>query len=205
MKLPDCLNDFNYNIEESYALQAEDTRVQLILNVKYNKADIKQVVQYCTHLSKKERPSLYILLRKFEPMFGSKFCKWKGKSYDIEVKPDVTPYHSRHFSLPMCYKKTLQKEVERLRKIGILKCVNCSKWGAPTSIITKIDRTVQFISDFCELNKRIKRKPYPMPCIQDLLLKLESFTYPTSLDLNMGYYHIELSPMSKQMSTFVLP
>ena len=62
------------------------------------------------------------------------------------------------------------------------------------------------ISDFRELNKRIKRKPFPIPKIHDLLLKLEGFKYASiSLDLNMGYYHIELSPFSKKLSTIVLP
>ena len=37
------------------------------------------------------------------------------------------------------------------------------------------------------------------------MLKLEGFKYATSLDLNMGYYHIELSPHSKQLCTIVLP
>jgi hypothetical protein len=34
---------------------------------------------------------------------------------------------------------------------------------------------------------------YPLN-IQDMLLNLEGFQYATSLDLNMGYYHIELCP-----------
>jgi Reverse transcriptase (RNA-dependent DNA polymerase) len=38
-----------------------------------------------------------------------------------------------------------------------------------------------------------------------MLLKLEGFKYATSLDLNMCYYHIELSPHSKQLCTIVLP
>jgi hypothetical protein len=37
------------------------------------------------------------------------------------------------------------------------------------------------------------------------MLKLEGFTYGTSLDLNMGYYHIELTPNSKSLCTIVLP
>ena len=54
----------------------------------------------------------------------------------------------------------------------------------------KKESTVRFISDFRELNKRILRQPYPIPKIQDLLLRLEGFRYGTTLDLNMGYYHI---------------
>ena len=58
---------------------------------------------------------------------------------------------------------------------------------------------------FRELSKRVKRKPFPAPKIQDLLLKLEGFQCATSLDLNMGYYHIELTPFSKSLRTVVTP
>ncbi len=90
-------------------------------------------------------------------------------------------------------------------KLGVLKRVNRSEWAAPTFIIPKKDGTVRFISDFRELNKIIKRKPYPIPKISDLMMKLEGFQYATSLDLNMGYYHIELSPNAKKLCTIVLP
>ena len=39
--------------------------------------------------------------------------------------------------------------------------------------------------------------PFLIPQIQDLLLKLEGFQHAMSLDLNLGYYHIELIPFSK--------
>ena len=42
-----------------------------------------------------------------------------------------------------------------------------------------------------------------MPKIQDLLLILEGFRYGTTLDLNMGYCHIELSDNSKELCTIV--
>ena len=64
---------------------------------------------------------------------------------------------------------------------------------------------MRFILDFRELNKRIKCKPFPIPKIQDLLLKLEGFQHAASLDLNMGYYHIELTPFSKSLCTIVTP
>jgi hypothetical protein len=99
----------------------------------------------------------------------------------------------------------VKHECERLCKLGVLRKVNRSQWGAPTFIIPKKDGTVRFISDFRELNKRIKRKPFPIPKIQDLLLKLEGFKYATPLDLNMGYYHIQLSLTSRELCTIVLP
>jgi len=38
-----------------------------------------------------------------------------------------------------------------------------------------------------------------------MLLNLDGFQWATSLDLNMGYYHIRLDPASKQLCTIVLP
>jgi hypothetical protein len=66
---------------------------------------------------------------------------------------------------------------------------------------TKKGAMVQFISDFHELNKNIKWKPYPIPKIQDLLLKLEGLQYAMMLDLNMGYDQIRLTPSSKCLCT----
>ena len=50
-----------------------------------------------------------------------------------------------------------------------------------------------FLSDFRNTNKQLRYKPHPMPNINEMLFKLESFQYDTSLDLNMGYDHIQLS------------
>ena len=72
-------------------------------------------------------------------------------------------------------------------------------------IISKKDATVRFISDFCELNKCIEHKPFPIPKIQDLLLKLEGFQHAMSLNLNMGYYHMKLTPFSKRLCTIIMP
>ena len=129
----------------------------------------------------------------------------KMKDYDIELLPDAKPYHAKAYPIPRVHVNTLKMEVERLCEAGVLKKVNRSEWAAPTFIIPKKDGSVRFISDFRELNKRIKRKPYPIPKIQDMLLNLDGFKYATSLDLNMGYYHIELTPHSKQLCTIVLP
>ena len=54
-----------------------------------------------------------------------------------------------------------------------------------------------FISEFRWLNKNILQQPYPIPKIWNLLLRLKGFCYGTTLDINMGYYYIELSAKSK--------
>ena len=88
---------------------------------------------------------------------------------------------------------------------GVLRKVNNSEYQSPSTIIPKKDLTVRFITDFRKLNTQLKRKPFPLPNIRDTLLELGGFRFGTSLDLNMGYYHIELHPDSRKYCTIVFP
>ena len=49
---------------------------------------------------------------------------------------------------------------------------------------------VIFLSEFRNLNKQLKDKPYPIPKINEILLKLEGFKCAMSLHLKIGYDHI---------------
>ena len=42
-------------------------------------------------------------------------------------------------------------------------------------------------SNWIDLSTGINNSPYPIPKIQDLLLKLEGFKWATTLDLNMAF------------------
>ena len=205
MKVPDCRVEQHMHIQDSRSIQDATNRIKQIIEAKYEPANLPNVVSECVHLQPTEKQLLLQLLQKYKSLFDGTLGHWKGETYDIQLKPDVQPYHARAYPIPKAYESTLRMEVSRLCQAGVLKKVNRSEWAAPTFIIPKKDMTVRFNSDFRELNKRIRRKPYPIPKIQDLMLKLEGFTFGTSLDLNMGYYHIELSDFSKTLCTIVLP
>jgi Reverse transcriptase (RNA-dependent DNA polymerase) len=129
----------------------------------------------------------------------------KMNSIKIVLKADAMPYLARALQILKVHEATLILEVQRLYDLGVLKKVNRSEWAAPTFIIPKKDGSVWFISNFCQLHLRIKLKPFPLPRIQDLILKLKGFQFATSLDLNMGHYYIELNPFSKSLCTIFLP
>ena len=136
-------------------------------------------------------------------MFDGNLGTWNVKPYDIKLKPDSEPYHGKPFPVPRIYELTFKQKLDRLQYLRIIKKVNCSHWGAPTFLIPRKDSTVLFISEFRELNKRILRQPYPIPKIQYLLLRLKGFCSGTILDLNLGYYHIELIDKSKELCTII--
>ena len=205
MKPINCDVKTHYAIRDSTRVQSETKRIKKILDANYQKANLPKIVKDLIYLNAIKQNKLLQLLRKYEQMFDGTLGNYTGSKYKIELKENIAPYHAKPFPIPKIHEPTLKKEVERLVKIGVLKKINNSEWAAPTFIIPKKNGTVRFISDFRELNKRIRRKPFPIPKIQDLLLKLEGFRYASSLDLNMGYYHIELCPESKRLCTIVLP
>jgi transposase InsO family protein len=195
----------DFYIQESEAIKAAEKRIERILDAKYEPADLDKIVEESSHLDDQEKLQLREVLEEYKTLFDGTLGKWTGTPLSIELREGVKPYHARAFPIPKSREATLKTEIERLCKIGVLRKVNDSEWAAPTFIIPKKDGSVRFISDFRELNKRIKRKPYPLPKIQDLLLKLEGFKYGTSLDLNMGYYHIALDSDARKYCTIVLP
>ena len=195
----------DYHVVDSPCIEEATERIKQILDAKYEKADVNEVAKQSTHLTPEQQRKLASVLKKHESLFDGTLGKFKGSKYNIELKKDAEPYHAKPFPVPKVHERTLRIEIDRLCQIGVLKKVNNSQWAAPSFLIPKKDGSVRFINDFRELNKRIKRKPYPIPQIQDMLLKLEGFQYATSLDLNMGYYHIELTPGSKQLCTLVFP
>ena len=63
----------------------------------------------------------------------------------------------------------------------------------------------QVLTDFCQLNKNLIRKPYPLPKISEVLQQLEGLTFATALDLKMGYYTLRLDPDAQSICTIITP
>ena len=200
------LNSIFHKFEEPSATKALNDRTVKILDAKYEKADLPRVVEEnCSHLSTSQKRDLLKLLREFETLFDGTLGDWDTEPIHLRLKPGATPFHGRPFPIPRIHLETLKKEVARLEEIGVLKRQPDSEWASPTFIIPKKNKTVRFISDFREVNKRIVRTPYPIPKISTVLQEMEGFTYATALDLNMGYYTIRLDPDSQKICTIILP
>ena len=163
------------------------------------------------HLKPTEQQKLSELLNKYPHLFKGGLGTAGTLNVPlvkIEIRPltqSEKPYHARAFPIPHCYEETTRKEMKRLEKIGVFKRANDSEWAAPTFVVPKKTGDVRILTDFRELNKVMKRKPYPLPKISDLLQKLQGFKYATVIDLSMGYYHIRLDEESSKLCTTILP
>jgi hypothetical protein len=200
--------DFDVLVEdhaESDSIKEQMGRLHRILDANYDTPDMEEEVEKMTHLTKLQRNLLLALLKKHEPLFDGQLGDWKTDPVEIPLKEGAQPVHARSFPIPHIYEQTFKKDLDRLVSIGVLTKVNHSQWAAPTFIVPKKDGRVRFVTDFRKLNKLIKRSPYPLPHIKDMLLKVSDFKYATALDLVMGYYNIRLSDDAKKICTITTP
>jgi hypothetical protein len=105
--------------------------------------------------------------------------------------------------VPKVHKETIIKEVERLYELGVLERQSASEWASPSFIIPKKDKTVRFLREFGEVNKRLVRKSFPIHKISMVLQEVERFSFATALDLNMGYYTIRMDPDASKIYTII--
>jgi hypothetical protein len=149
---------------ELHSTQDATKHVTRILDAKCKKADLQLIVRdNCKHLSTDQQKKLLQLLKKYESLFDGTLDDWKTKLVSFQLKEGVSPYHGQTFPVPKIHKDTIFKEVEGLCKLGVLERQPASEWALPSFIIPKKDRTVRFLSDLGEVNKRLVRTPFSIP------------------------------------------
>jgi hypothetical protein len=147
-----------------------------ILGTKYDKADLQSIVKdNGKHLSDDQQEKLLQLFVKYESLFNGTLGDWRTKLVSFQLREGISPYHGQPFLVPKIHKDTIIKEMERLCKPGVLEQQQASEWALPSFTIPKKNR-----SNFWEGNKRLVRKPFPIPKISMVLQEIEGFAFATA-------------------------
>ncbi len=80
-----------------------------------------------------------------------------------------------------------------------------SDWVSPIVLVPKTDGSVRFCVDYRKVNAVSKFDAYPMPRVDELLDRLGTARFYSTLDLTKGYWQIPLSHLSKEKSAFTTP
>ena len=202
---PDAAEIIFHSAVQSPLITRAEARHAKILDADYSAVDIDEYVESLINISLEIRKKLKETLKKTPKAFKGGLGTLKIKPIKIKLKPGAVPYHAKPFPIPKAYEETTRKECRRFCEIGVWYYNPDSEWAAPTFIQPKKTGDVRILTDFRQLNKYIIRSPFPLPKIQDMLQKLEGFSYATALDLSMGYYHIPLSKQAQRLCTTILP
>jgi hypothetical protein len=143
--------------------------------------------------------------KKFPTLFGGGFGMLNIKPVRLEFIDGAKPYHARPFPVPQSLEATKKTEMKRVTDIDVFNRRSDYEWAAPTFIQAKKTGDVRILTDFRRLNAPIKRKPFTLPKISDLLRKCFGLKYATTIDLSMGYYQIPLHLETQKLCTAILP
>ena len=178
---------------------------QEILDRKYEQVDLDTVVDAQTHLSNSQQVIFRRSLEGHDVLFNGKLGKYPKKKVHLDLEPDSKPVHCRPYPVPRKHEAVFKKECDELCRDGVLEPVGTTEHAYPTFIVPKKDGRVRWVSDFRKLNAQLRRSPYPLPRIQDILTRRSGYTFFTKIDISMQYYTFELDDESANLCIIVTP
>ena len=87
--------------------------------------------------------------------------------------------------------------------IGVIQ-QSTSPWASPVVLVHKKDGSLQFCIDLRKLNNQTVKDVQSLPRIEDSLDCLDVTTIFTSLDLQSGYWQVELTETSRPLTAFTV-
>ena len=78
-----------------------------------------------------------------------------------------------------------------------------SEWASPVVLVRKKDGGVRWCIDYRKLNELTLKDAYPLPKIEECLDTLEGATVFSTLDMQSGYWQIEVHPEDRGKTAFI--
>ena len=114
----------------------------------------------------------------------------------------MNPKFFRACLVPYSLKDKIEKELDRLVKLGIYEPVYSSKWAAPIVPVFKPDGSICICGDYKQtVNTVADCDKYPVPKTEDIFATLHGGEKFTKLDLSQAYQQLLLSPKSRELLT----
>ncbi|UYV66796.1 hypothetical protein LAZ67_4002874, partial [Cordylochernes scorpioides] len=117
---------------------------------------------------------------------------------------DQSPIKQRPYRVAPSERRLIQDEVNKMIENHIVKPSE-SPWSSPVILVRKKDGTWRFCVDYRRLNKITKKDVYPLPSIDDALDSLAGSSYFSTMDLQSGYWQIEVDEKDREKTAFITP
>ena len=155
-----------------------------------------------SHLNPKQQRDLLSLLQKHVNVFSDKtgFCDLY--KHRIELKKGYEPKSFKPYRIPETLKQEVGRQIDNLLAEGKIQ-ESDTPWVHPIVCVIKPDKSVRMCVNYKYVNAGTIQQPYYLSRVDDILRKVSSKNYITSLDCNQGYYQQSMSEESKKYTGFI--
>ena len=118
------------------------------------------------------------------------------------ITEDAKPIHQQPYPSAFKQRELLQQQVNEMLEDGIIEPSN-SPWSSPVILVKKKDGSHRFCADYRKLNSVTVKDVYPLPRIDDALSRLQKTKFFSMMDMQSGFWQIEMEPESKEKTAFI--
>ena len=154
-------------------------------------------------LSEAQIWDMYDIVAEFNDVFNTKPGQTNLAEHRIKTGT-ANPVRQAPYRLPHAYQEDVKKDLEEMEKDGIIE-PSASEWASPIVLVPKKDGNLRMCVDYRRLNGVLEADAYPMPRIDDLIDRLGTAKFMTTLDLTRGYWQVPVAEDSHQHTTFTTP
>ena len=134
-------------------------------------------------------------------------CELIGKLKDFQVKvptdPEIPPIAQPIRRVPYHLRDKLSTKLDEHVELDIIeKMSGPSSWVSPVVVLPKPSGDISLCVDMRQANVAVKREPFPIPTIDEVLQDLNQSKFFSKLDPTTAYHQIELSPESRDITRF---
>lgn len=132
------------------------------------------------------------------------FPKFPGIQVKLCIDTSITPKKIAYLRIPAAMEDKVDAKIQEMLEQEIIEPVTGPpEWISPMVVVPKGKDKIRLCINMKYPNQAIQREHYPLPMIDTLLNKLKGSKFFSKLDITSAFYHIELHPKSRGITTFM--
>lgn len=109
-----------------------------------------------------------------------------------------------YYRVPVALEDRINQKLKDMENMDIVERVKgTSEWISPLVVVPKTNGDIRICVNMKNPDMEIKREYFPLPTLESFMTKLSGCKFFSKLDISQAYYHVELHPDSRNLTTFM--
>ena len=144
-----------------------------------------------------------VLQEKYPEVFSG-VGKLKDRAVQLHIDPNTKPIAQPIRRTPFSLRSKVEEKIQELINLDIIEpATGPTPWVNPVVVVPKSEGDIRLCIDMRRANEAILRERHPIPTVDEILQSLNGSRVFSKLDLRWGYHQLELTPDSREITTFV--